>query len=190
MGVGAPRRSPHETFVATILAKGREFMGLRETASNRKWDDARKTAALLEWMGAVGWQPGWAYCIAGCEALWRYGYVSVGLEEFYRRQVAHLINPSVMQSYHACDRAGRIARRPEPGDIFFMQMADTGRGHAGIVEAVDGGWLLTMEANTSAPRSSGDEREGDGFFPKRRLIKFDRTAGLHLVGFCHPPFPE
>ncbi len=190
MGVGATRRSPQEVFVETILAKGREFMGLRETANNSRWDDARKTAALREWMGAVGWEPGWAYCIAGCEALWRYGYVTVGLEEFYRRQVAHLINPSVMQSYHACNRAGRITRKPAPGDIFFMQMGGTGRGHAGIVESVDGGWLLTMEANTSAPRSGGNEREGDGFFAKRRLIKFDRSSGLHLVGFCHPPLPE
>ncbi len=76
------------------------------------------------------------------------------------------------------DRAS--ARTVRPGMVFTLDTGG-GKGHAGIVEDVDGarGTLLTLEGNTN----NGGSREGYGVFRRRsRKIAMPRLLGY--IDYC------
>lgn len=55
---------------------------------------------------------------------------------------------------------------PLPGDIMILDYGK-GLGHTGLVIAVDGLFVDTIEGNTN----SGGSRDGDGVYTRRRKIK-------------------
>ena len=171
----------------TVLSKASEFVGLVETRSNARWSG--KTDKIVEWMGSVGWQPGWPYCIAACEAVYKWAYSYLGIREVYDASLASVLSPHVMSSYRVALARKLLKLRPIPGAIALWSVnsaRDT--GHAGVVEAVDGLVLKTIEANTSSGK--GDQREGDGFFRKLRSFALnEKRNGLTLLGFIHPVAP-
>lgn len=58
-------------------------------------------------------------------------------------------------------------RSPRPGDVFSIYYASIGRvGHVGLVTALEGDYITTVEGNTSGPGS----REGDGVYARRRQL--------------------
>ncbi|MFB9951321.1 peptidoglycan-binding protein [Rhizobium puerariae] len=65
-----------------------------------------------------------------------------------------------------------------PGMIFLMDTGG-GKGHAGLVEAVEGDRLVTIEGNTN----DGGSREGYGVF-RRRTRKVAMPGLLGYLDFC------
>lgn len=59
-------------------------------------------------------------------------------------------------------------REALPGNVFGIWFQSLGRiAHVGMVEKLEGDWLLTIEGNTNIAGS----REGDGVYRKRRHVK-------------------
>lgn len=54
----------------------------------------------------------------------------------------------VLHAWETADPANKIHEDPQPGDIFIMDFGK-GLGHTGIVEAVNGHTLSTIEGNTN-----------------------------------------
>jgi hypothetical protein len=174
-----------------ILACARQYVGLSEVKPNMAWDDLStrildaSAQKLVNKLKKVGWQPSWAYCMAFVEAV---------LDEAYENdpqvlvKIRRLLNPSVMNSYQNVSDAGLLEKTPEPGAIFFMQKGGTGFGHAGFVEKIVGGSLVTLEANTSPTAADvAKDREGDGIYDgKVRPFNFNPSKGLWIRGFLNP----
>lgn len=54
----------------------------------------------------------------------------------------------------------------QPADVFGIWFNSMGRvAHVGLVEKVEGDWLVTIEGNTNG----GGSRDGDGVYRRRRL---------------------
>lgn len=63
----------------------------------------------------------------------------------------------------------------KPGQIFILSSGG-GFGHTGLVESVNGGFLVTIEGNTN----EGGSREGIGVFRRnRRKIKDINRGFIH-----------
>ena len=182
-----------DTAGAEIIRVATRFLGLYETAQNSAWDNPATAGSdaeaqeLLELMLRCGWQQGWAYCAAFCEAVWRKAYENLGAPQELARGIANKLTPSVMESFYSW--GGDITRSPVPGAIFFMQLGTTGKGHCGIVVRADGGRISTIEGNTCPdPADAAMDREGDGIFRRTRSMDFTaRTKSLWLRGFLPPP---
>lgn len=72
--------------------------------------------------------------------------------------------------------------KPVPGDLAFMDFPHDGVdriSHIGIVAAVKGNKVITIEGNTSG---SGDQRNGGMVMVK------ERTIGAEVVGFGRPKY--
>ncbi|EEH1521384.1 CHAP domain-containing protein [Salmonella enterica subsp. enterica] len=68
-------------------------------------------------------------------------------------------------------RSDHAVAQPQPGDVFIMDFG-RGKGHAGIVERVEGDTLHTIEGNTDA--SGGRE----GYEVARRTRKLSSIKGI------------
>ena len=177
---------------AKILEVASGFLGLYETKANAAWDDpdtlGADPAALLlpKLLKSVGWQPGWPYCAAFCEAVWRTAYAELGAPAALQQRIATRLNPSVMESYRAWVTETTLT--PIPGAIFFMQSGRGPFGHAGLVAKPGTRAFGTIEGNTApAATTAANDREGDGIFRRTRLLDFKkRETGLWLRGFLNP----
>jgi len=176
-----------------IIKVGSHFVNLFEIKDNAAWrsildpNSGKEESALLEAeMKKSGWQPGWPYCMAFSETIWRLAYSNLNAPSEVLSNFGKKLNPSVMTSYNACK--GLITKDPIPGSIFFMQKGSTSNGHAGIVVACDGKSMATLEANTSPGKaiSAEADRNGDGIYRKIRSFDFTKSSGLHLLGFLNP----
>ena len=104
-----------------IVAVATTFLNLYETQSNAAWDNPEtigsdpQAIVLRLMMEQCGWQGGWPYCAAFCEAVWRTAYKELGAPEAVSQDIAAKLTPSVMQSFH--NWAPRITRDPLPGSI-------------------------------------------------------------------------
>ena len=71
---------------------------------------------------------------------------------------------------------GRLFKDPKPGDqIFFWNSSKTSIAHTGIVYAVDGSWVYTIEGNTSG--ASGIVANGGGVCEKKYKLSNSRIYG-------------
>jgi hypothetical protein len=72
----------------------------------------------------------------------------------------------------------------KPGDIVFFRFS--GGNHVGIVAEnhADKGYLVTIEGNTSPPKGTGSQRDGEGVYKKTR--KVDST----IVAVARPRWPS
>lgn len=185
-----------EVIGAKIIERASQFLGLHETAANAAWDNpatAGKDKAadeLLQALQATGWQKGWPYCIAFCEAIWRSAYVDLGAPPALLLRISRLVTPSVIQTYNqlGAEAPSLITRTPKPGAIYLLQSGNKPLGHAGIYVRGDGAQFAGVEGNTSpAPGTAEADREGDGVFRKTRRVDYTpRAAGLWLRGFFNP----
>ena len=65
---------------------------------------------------------------------------------------------------------------PKPGDqVFFWNSSRSELAHTGLVYAVDGTYVYTIEGNTSS--ASGVEANGGGVFRKKYQLNYNRLAG-------------
>jgi hypothetical protein len=181
-----------ETIGIEIISVGSRFLNLYEKKSNAFWDNPDTAGLdpegdeLKKMMQDCGWQPGWPYCAAFCEAVWRKAYRNLGAPSEVISKFADKLTPSVMVSFKNWGEA-RISRQPLPGSIFFMQKGKTGNGHAGIVVKAGGTHFASIEGNTSPdPKDAEADREGDGIFRRTRSLDFSPKSGLWLRGFLNP----
>lgn len=178
-----------------IVETAAHFVNLYETRQNAVWDNPDTAGedpegdALRRMMEACGWQAGWPYCAAFCEAMWHTVYQELGAPEPLRKEIAQKLTPSVMKSFNNWGEE-RTTHTPLRGAIFFMQKGDSGYGHAGIVVKSTGSVISTIEGNTMPdPTDAAMDREGDGVFRRTRSLDFTRKSGLWLRGFLNPiPF--
>lgn len=83
---------------------------------------------------------------------------------------------------HKFKEIGRWHETPQPGDLAFMDFPHDGVdriSHVGIVVAVSGNTITTIEGNTSG---TGDQRNGGMVMAKVR------TIGKEVVGFGRPKY--
>ncbi len=161
------------------------FAGLTEMVNNEKWNDEAKTAELRRDMTAAGWQPGWSYCAAFCEAAWRFAYA--GRHELPR--IAEILTPGAVQSFQNARATGLTSDEPSVGSIAIWQHGQSWQGHAGIPVGETPTGLITIEGNTGP--TPGTIREaaghGDGIFRKtRNTVKPGQKitgSDLILLGF-------
>lgn len=79
---------------------------------------------------------------------------------------------------------GILQTTPQRGDFMLLQMWDNDgqySGHIGIVEAVNGGEIHTLEGNTSPQGSNGSDDNGGGVYSRVRATtssKYVRWASL------------
>lgn len=174
-----------EAIRRAIISTAERFLNLTESANNARWDDVAtagpdvRAGELRQALLDTGWQTGWAYCSSFTEVCWRAAYKN-------RPELALIsraITPSVMSTYENFNRLKRITRTPAIGSLMLMQNGDSWQGHAGIVTGLDGGFLLTIEGNTSSNVAS---REGDGVYRKRKTLSFTKSSGLWIRGFVNP----
>jgi hypothetical protein len=92
---------------------------------------------------------------------------------------------SVVGTANGAHKFKEIARwheTPLPGDLAFMDFPHDGVdriSHVGIVVAIDGKTITTIEGNTSG---NGDQRNGGMVMVKQR------TIGKEVVGFGRPKY--
>jgi hypothetical protein len=184
-----------DTLTHAIIAKAEHFQGLKEIKANAKWDDPKtpgpdaRAAELKALLEGVKWQPGWAYCLAFCKAIWLEAYRELGAPSDLRRMLDDRLSLHVVGSYNALKPS--ISNLPRPGAIFFMKKGNTIQGHSGIVTGVqvERGimTITTIEANTSnTEASAAKDREGDWVCKKERRVSFTETPGLYFLGFLNP----
>lgn len=83
---------------------------------------------------------------------------------------------------HKFKEISRWSETPAIGDLAFMDFPHDGIdriSHVGIVAAIDGKTIVTIEGNTSG---SGDQRNGGMVMVK------SRTIGKEVVGFGRPKY--
>lgn len=178
-----------------IVRVASQFINLYETKSNAAWAnilDPTKGKAesdeLDKAMLECGWSNGLPYCAAFAEAMCRIAYNNLKAPDSVSKRFSSSMTPSVMTSYNNFHKLGLITQVPTPGSLFFMQKGTSFEGHTGIVVANNGATLATIEGNTSAGTaiSAEADRNGDGIFKKVRTNSFEKSAGLHLIGFLQP----
>ena len=75
---------------------------------------------------------------------------------------------------------GQVVSSPQRGDIVYFYYPSKGRvAHVGIVERVDGNYIVTIEGNTNTSGSS----QGNGVYRLRRLINSN-------MRFCRPKYDQ
>jgi len=175
-----------------VVEVAEQFAGLVEVENNRRWDNPRLPGltskdddVLIRMLGAAGWQPGWPYCAAFAEGVWR----TAGAPE----KVLALMNPSVYRTAEAFRKLGLLHPDPVVGAVMLLRKGNTVLGHAGIVCRLrDDGSISTIEGNTSSDaKKVGEaaEREGGGIYRKIRPAHIPRSAEkLWTMGYIHP-FP-
>lgn len=187
---GNPTPSPD--LGARIVLEAARFVGLTETVGNRKWDllatPGKDPIAdeLVRVLTEAGWQPGWPYCAAFVEAVWRKVYSGSPL----LAEIAAVLNPHCLTTWRNAKARGWTTNEPTPGAVGIMQKGGTDQGHAFIVESFSKALVTvrTIEANTSPGVGTVEEqRNGDGIYRKSHVVTFKVTAGLHILGFIRPP---
>ncbi|MEQ1861882.1 MAG: hypothetical protein ABMA13_18340 [Chthoniobacteraceae bacterium] len=178
-------------FGPRIVIEAARYLGLTEIVGNRKWDLPATPGPdpiadeLLRVLIEAGWQPGWPYCAAFVEAVFRAVYRG----HARLAEIAAVLTPHCLTSWRNAKLKGWITREPCVGAIGVMQLGTGESGHEFIVAKLDLPTVLrTIEANTSAtPGTVEADRNGDGIFRKTRALDFRVTSGLHLLGFIRPP---
>jgi hypothetical protein len=169
-----------------VLEIARKFVGLHEIKPNAQWTSkdipnaAQLSDELIVLMKKTGWLPGWAYCAAFVDAVYREAFKD---DKAKLAIIKKCISPAVMTTYK--DSKKYFSLTPTPGCIFIMQMKNGGTGHCGIVgDSIKSDSFSTIEGNTGPGAAvAAKDREGDGIYAKARAMNFKHSDGLHLLGF-------
>jgi hypothetical protein len=164
---------PPDLLLASVLKTAAAEVGVMEDppGSNRgpKVDQYLKTVGLDPGAGSFAWCAAFVY--------WCFNESARGLN----RPNPVVRTAGVMDHWRRAEQAGarRLAAeeatadpsRIHPGMIFVLD-AGGGAGHTGLVEAIDGGRLITVEGNTN----DGGSREGVGVFRRngRKIASINR----------------
>jgi hypothetical protein len=132
---------------------------IRETGANRGYWVER-------FLRGVGLGPGYAWCAA---------FVAFALREAGWTDIPR--GAAAVRNWAAwADRTGRHVAQPERGDLFYWLDPATKLGHIGFVVEASGGFLRTIEGNTSSGER-GNQRDGDGAYRRTRVV----TPGMRFI---------
>jgi hypothetical protein len=156
------------------MAEGSEY--------ERGWDDAAtpepdpEAAELRQRLAAGGWRPGWPYCAAFVEAVWRTAYTELGAPAALLDALRAKLTPSVLQSFQHWEAA--ITRVPVPGAIVFLQHGHGPHGHAGLVVRATATRFTTLEGNTTPEATEPGAPAGrEGIWRRRATAQpVDRSS--------------
>ena len=181
-----------EALSSAIIRQAGRFTGLREVKPNTEWDnpatpgpDRCLVDELRLLMRPSPWQEGWAYCAAFCEGIVLAALRSLAATPAQIKRWQQTMTPHCVTSAVNFRKLGFLSASAEPGSIWLARHGRTNNGHAGIVTAVRGVSMATIEGNTSLdPTSSEKEREGDWITKRIRFLKGGGT--LSTLGFVTP----
>lgn len=175
-----------------IVRVAGQFIGLREVRPNADWDNPRTPSVeaalarvLRDMMRPSPWEPGWAYCAAFCEGVVTSAMKYSGATSAHVRRWQETMTPHCVTSAANFRKLRLLSGTATTGAIWLARHGSTSNGHAGIVTAIRGEWLCTIEANTSLDATSAEkDREGDWIttriFPRRG------RGRLQTIGFITP----
>lgn len=175
-----------------IIRHASRFVGLREVKPNSNWDnpstpgpDRALVDELRSLMRQSPWQEGWAYCAAFAEGMVLAALRSLAATPAQIKRWQQTMTPHCVTSAGNFRKLGLLSANAEPGSIWLARHGSTSNGHAGIVTAVRGVSMATIEGNTSLdPNTSAKEREGDWITNRIRFLKGSGT--LNTLGFVTP----
>jgi hypothetical protein len=158
--------TPADPFLARALrlAAGEEAKAVREKPLN-----SNRGPQVNAYLARIGLDPGYAWCCAF--VYWCFDEAALSV----RRANPMVRTGGCMRHWNAAPAAGarRIPAHEavadpsllRPGMVFIMDHG-RGLGHTGFIEAVDGGFVSTIEGNTDASMT----REGGGVYRLRRKL--------------------
>jgi hypothetical protein len=175
-----------------IIRQASRFIGLREVKPNADWDNPNTPGndrvlvdELRSLMRSSPWEPGWAYCAAFAEGMVLAALRSLAATPEQIKRWQATMTPHCVTSAANFRNLNLLSESAVPGSIWLARHGNTSNGHAGIVTAVRGVSMSTIEGNTSLdPSSDAKEREGDWITPRIRFLKGSGT--LNTLGFITP----
>ena len=181
-----------EALTNAILRQAGRFTSLREVQPNTDWDNPATPGtdrALVDELRALmrpsPWEPGWAYCAAFCEGIVLAALRSLSATPAQIKRWQETMTPHCVTSATNFRKLGLLSDSAEPAAIWLARHGSTSNGHAGIVTAVRGVSMATIEGNTSLdPSTPAKEREGDWITQRLRFLK--GTGTLATLGFVTP----
>ncbi|MCB1209487.1 MAG: hypothetical protein KDK97_09180 [Verrucomicrobiales bacterium] len=181
-----------EQLATAIIRHASQFLGLREVRPNADWDNPATPApdrALAEELRTLmrpsPWAEGWAYCAAFCEGMVLAALRSVGASPDQCKRWQDTMTPHCVTSARNFKKLGLLVPLPASGAVWLAQHGSGSNGHAGLVTAVRGMSMATIEANTSLDQTSPEkDREGDWITTRLSYVK--GRGSLHTLGFVHP----
>lgn len=181
-----------EKLAMHIIREAAQFVGLREVKPNAVWDDpathgpdALLSAKLSDLMRPSPWLPGWAYCAAFCEGVVKSALEKTGHSQAEVKRFTSVMSPHCVTAALGFKAIGLLDDVPCPGAIWLARHRGTSNGHAGIVTAVRGVSLSTIEANTSLD-ATNPEKDREGDWITTRLFHARGRGSLETMGFVTP----
>ena len=181
-----------DTLATAVMQQAGRFIGLREVKPNTDWDNPSTAAPdralvdeLRSLMRSSPWETGWAYCAAFCEGMVLAALRSLSATPEQIKRWQATMTPHCVTSAANFRKLGLLSPTAAPGAIWLARHGSTSNGHAGIVTAVRGVSMSTIEGNTSLdPSSDAKEREGDWITARIRPLK--GSGSLFTLGFITP----
>ena len=154
------------------------YLGQREVPGNMGFKDKAFEKKMVD----VGFVKSYAWCALFAELVWTEAYANSGLVAKLRR----LFSASATTTFKNfdIDKTFKVSQTPVVGAVAIWRHGSGWQGHAGIVVAINGDSMSTVEGNTNAAGG----REGIEVASKMRKWKGVpyQANGLNIVGFIHP----
>lgn len=169
------------TIAERAIEIARTYLGKVEEAPN----EATWLGELMERAGnPCKWKSPQPYCISAVAACYAIAYHEAG-QSF----PPPLETPGTQNFFAKANEHGWTDREPHVGAIVIFRLAQTWHGHAELVIGAGPEGVDTIGFNTSGA-ASGDQRNGEGVFIKRRNFKaFEKNAsGLWIRGYVNMPY--
>lgn len=171
----------------TILEITQDFLGTKELGDNAGFENIE----LQNNLASLGWVPGQSWCGYKCMDSW-FRYFSQEVPGFkdILLQIKHILHPHVKTMWERAKKSPfvQVGQIPKVGAIVCWRVGNGGKGHAGIVTAVnEDGSFTTKEGNTSVS-SKYNQSNGDGYYEKQRYLI--SKSQLNLWGFIYLPEPK
>ena len=160
------------------IAKGE--VGYSEKASNKDLDDKKANAGsgnFTKYAKELGHTNGLAWCATF--VTWCFTKAANGDKNKAKEVLCGANTAGCANNQAAFKKAGRLDMTPQPGDVVFFMNYNS--SHTGLVVAVDGDKITTIEGNTS-PRKFN--RDGGCVAEKSYNIKSEKR----ISGFGHPKY--
>ena len=159
------------------IAKGE--VGYSEKASNSDLDDKKKNAGsgnYTKYAKEVGHSNGLAWCATF--VVWCFTKAANGDKKKAKEVLCGANSAASANNSNAFKSAGRLDMNPQPGDVVFFM---NGSSHTGIVIAVNGNKITTIEGNTSPGKFNRD----GGCVAQH---EYDYKKYSRISGFGHPKY--
>ena len=159
------------------IAKGE--VGYSEKASNSKLDDKKANAGkknFTKYARDVGHANGLAWCATF--VTWCFVKAANGDKKKAKEVLCGANTAGCSNNVNAFKKAGRYDMKPQPGDVVFFM---NGSSHTGLVIAVKGNTITTIEGNTSPGKFN---RDGGCVAQKT----YNYKTYHRISGFGHPKY--